>query len=183
MDIHTDTVQTLWIPGYQKMGLSELLHSMEFKRGKNESGKDWQETGQENDNTLYKLYLWRERMEENLLLLQWLRSHTVVRNKAKVLGSDKFLVTMKFVSVHNPAFFFQHLLLHHPHRQPAQLRHLEEATMLRVNEFFAQAIALCPRRWTTSQQILSQFKLEGDCSSYLTTLVAFVQALHDMFLW
>ena len=128
--------------------------------------------GQEDGNVAYQLYLRREPAEEILSLLQWLRSHTVVRNKAKSLGSDKFLVAVKFLSV-------QHLPVHHPHRRPSQLRHLEEASMPR-----AVSVNLCPERWTSSPQILGQFDLEGHRSSYLTTLVAFVHTLHDMlFLW
>ena len=91
---------------------------------------------------------------------------------------------MKFLSVQNPVFFFQHLLVHHPHRSPSQLRHLEEAIMPPAIKHFSQAVQLCPERWTTSSQILAQFDLEGHRSSYLTTLVAFVMALHDIhFLW
>ena len=133
--------------------------------------------GQEDGNVAYQLYLRREPAEEILSLLQWLRCHTVVRNKAKSLGSDKFLVAVKFLSV-------QHLLVHHPHRRPSQLRHLEEASMPRAVQFFSQAVNLCPERWTSSPQILSQFDLEGHRSSYLTTQVTFVHALHDiLFFW
>ena len=138
--------------------------------------------GQEDGNVVYQLNLRREPADKNLSL-QWLRSHTVVRNKAKSLGSDKFLVAVKFLSVQNP-IFFQHLLVHHPHRRPSQLRHLEEASMPRAIQFFSQAVNLCPERWTSSSQILSQFHLEGHRSSYLTTLVGFVHALHNiLFLW
>ena len=140
--------------------------------------------GQENDNLVYKLYLSREATEEDLSLLQWLRCHTVVGKKAKALGSDKFLVAVKFVSVHNPVFFFKHLVVHYAHHSPSQLRHLKEASMPAAVQFFAQAVTLCPNSWTTSQQILHQFEFEGHRSSYLTTVVAFVQALHDiLFLW
>ena len=126
----------------------------------------------------------REPNNESMSLLEWLRCHTVVGRKAKSLGADKFLVAVKFLSVHNPVFFFQHLLVHHPHRSPSQLRHLEEATMPPAIKHFSQALQLCPERWTTSSQILAQFELEGHRSSYLTTLVAFVMALHDIhFLW
>lgn len=54
---------------------------------------------QEKENVVYQFYLHREPAEENMSLLQWLRSHTVVRKKTKSLGSDKFLVAVKFSSV------------------------------------------------------------------------------------
>ena len=140
--------------------------------------------GQEQNNVVYQLYLRREPQHECMSLLEWLRCHTVVGKKAKSLGADKFLVGVKFLSVQNPVFFFQHLLVHHPHRSPSQLRHLEEATMPPAIRHFSQAIQLCPERWSTSCQILQQFDLEGHRNSYLSTLVAFVLALHDIyFLW
>ena len=138
----------------------------------------------EQDNVLYQLYLRREPTEESMSLLQRLRCHTVVIKKPKSLCSDKFLVAVKFLSVQNPVFFFQHLIVHHPHRRARQLRHLEEATMPRAIQFFSQVVNLCPERWSSSSQILAQFDLEGHRSSYLTTLVGFVMALHDiLFLW
>ena len=128
--------------------------------------------GQEKENVVYTS------------LLQWLSSHRVVRNKAKSLGGNKFLVAVKFLSVQNPIFFFQHLIVHHPHRRPSKLRHLKEASMLRAIQFFSQAINLCPERWTSSSQILSQFDLEGHRSHHLTKLVGIVHPLHDiLFLW
>ena len=140
--------------------------------------------GQEQNNVVYQLYLRREPQHECMSLLEWLRCHMVVGKKAKSLGADKFLVGVKFLSVQNPVFFFQHLLVHHPHRSPSQLRHLEEATMPPAIRHFSQAIQLCPERWSTSCQILQQFDLEGHRNSYLSTLVAFVLALHDIyFLW
>ena len=55
--------------------------------------------GQENDNLVYKLYLQQERIEEDLSLLMWLWCHTVVHNKAKALGINRFLVAIKFASM------------------------------------------------------------------------------------
>ena len=108
----------------------------------------------------------------------------MVGRRVKSLGADKFLFAVKFLSVQNPVFFFQHLLVHHPHCSPSQLRHLEEATMPPAIKHFSQALQLCPERWMTSSQILAQFDLEGHRSSYLTTLVAFMLGLHDIhFLW
>ena len=139
--------------------------------------------GQEQNNVVYQLYLRREPRHESMSL-EWLRCHTVVGRRAKSLGADKFLVGVKFLSIQNPVFFFQHLLVHHPHRSPSQLRHSEEATMPPAIKHFSQAIQLCPERWTTSSQILAQFDLKGHRNSYLATLVAFMLALHGIhFLW
>ena len=51
-------------------------------------------------------------------------------------------------------------------------------------QFFSQAASLRPQSWTTTDQIHQQFEHEGHRSSFLTTVVAYVMALHDIFyLW
>ena len=88
------------------------------------------------------------------------------------------------MSVFNHVFFHQYLLFHHPHRHPTELRHLEEETMPSCIRHFVQAVTLQPERWTTPEQIRSQFEEEGHRSSHLTTIVAYVLALHDILrLW
>ena len=84
----------------------------------------------------------------------------------------------------NPVFFYQHLLVHWPHRNANQLRHSEESTMPHVVKFFSQAAALQPGNWTTTEQIRTQFQYEGHRDHFLTTVVAYVMALHNVLhLW
>ena len=138
---------------------------------------------QTDGNTVYQLYLRRPPTEEDLPLLQWLRNHSI-STKTKPLDKDKYLVGLKFVSVFNPVYFFQHLLVHWPHRNADQLRHSEESTMPHVVKFFSQAAALQPGNWTTAEQIRSQFQYEGHRDHFITTVVAYVMALHDaLHLW
>lgn len=100
------------------------------------------------------------------------------------MGADKYLVAVKFVSVFNPVYFFQHLLVNYPHRHAAQLRHLEQATMPPAIQYFSQAVSLMPDCWSRPEQIRQQFHHEGHKSSFLTTLVSYVLALHDILnLW
>lgn len=70
---------------------------------------------QEEQNLVYQLYLKRDLNKDHLSLLQWLRNHTTTGNKAKTVKEDKYLVGVKFVSIFNPVFFHQHLLVHYPH--------------------------------------------------------------------
>lgn len=49
--------------------------------------------GQEEGNVVYMLYLKRDLFEEPLSLLQWLRNHSTIANKAKTLDKDKYLVS------------------------------------------------------------------------------------------
>ena len=108
--------------------------------------------GQEERNKEYLQYLKRDGSEEQQSLLEWLRCHSTVGTKPKALGADKYLVAAKFVSPFNPVFF-QHLLVNHPHRHPAQLRHLEQATMPPAIQYFAQAVSLRPDSWSRPEQI------------------------------
>lgn len=96
-------------------------------------------------NQAYLQYLKRDGSEEQQSPLEWLRGHSMVGSKPKALAADKYLVAVKFVSPFNPVFFFQHLLVNHPHRHPGQLRHLEKATMPPAIQYFAQALALRPQ--------------------------------------
>ena len=140
--------------------------------------------GQEGDNVVYQLYIKGDLAEEHLSILQWLRNHTTTANKAKTLDKDKYLVGVKFVSIFYPVFFFQHLLMHHPHRDPQDLCHCDEATMPFSIRHFSQAVILGPDKWTTGSQITSQFDHEAHRQSFITTIVAYVIALHDiMYLW
>ena len=134
--------------------------------------------GQEDGNLAYQLFRHRDPSKEGQSLLQWLRSHSTAGRKAKTLAADKYLVAIKLVSAFNPVFFYQHLLVHHPHRHPAQLLHLERATMPPAIQYFAQALALSPQSWSTPEQIRQQFDHEGHRTSFLTTLVSYVMALH-----
>lgn len=56
--------------------------------------------------------------------------------------------------------------------------------MRSVIPFFAQAVTFRPQDWTTAEQIHHQFDHEGYRSSFLTSLVSYAMALHDiLFLW
>ena len=137
-------------------------------------------SGQEKRNKEYLQYLKRDGSEEQQSLLEWLRCHSTVGAKPKALGADKYLVAVKFVSPFNPVFFFQHLLVNHPHRHPAQLGHLEQAKMPPAIQYFAQAVSLRPDSWSRPEQIRQQFEHKGHKSSFITTLVSYVMALHDI---
>ena len=103
--------------------------------------------------------------------------------KPKDLGQDKYLVAI-VVSPFNPVFFCQCLLVRYPHRNTADLTHPEESTLPTAIQFFSQALTRRPLDWTTAEHIRQQFDREGHPSSFLTSLVAYVIALHNiLFLW
>ena len=135
-------------------------------------------------NRAYQMYLQCPAAEAHQTLLQCLRCHRTSGSKPKPHDVDKVLVGVKFVSLFNPIYFYQHLTMHFPHVSPTQLRHPEEDTMPPSIRFFAQAIALAPDHWGTAEQITSLFSKEGHKDYFLNTLVSYVMSLHDILhLW
>ena len=131
-------------------------------------------------NKVYKLYLERLATEDDQTLLQWLRCHQTSGSKVKPYTDDRVLVGVKYVSLFNPIFFYQHLTMNWPHRNPHQLRHAEEDTMPNSIKHFAQSIALTPQFWDTADTITAEFEHEGHKSYFINTIVSYVQSLHDI---
>ena len=122
--------------------------------------------------------------EEDESLLMWLRNHTTSKNKSKPLDEDRYLVAIKYSSIFNPLFFFQHLLVNFPHRDAQELRHAEETSMPPSIQFFSQAVALQPHKWSTGEEIRKEFQYDGHRDHFLTTIVAYIMALRDILhLW
>ena len=94
---------------------------------------------------VYKMYLERPQTEDDQTLLQWLRCHQTSGSKPKPYADDRVLVGVKYVSIFNPIFFYQHLTMNWPHREVNALRHAEEDTMPETIKHFAQSVALTPQ--------------------------------------
>ena len=135
-------------------------------------------------NKVYKMYLQRPPTEEDQTLLQWLRYHQTSGAKPKPYTDDRVLVGVKYVSLFNPIFFYQHLTMNFPHREAKQLRHAEEDTMPETIKHFAQSIAFTPQNWDTAETITAEFEHEGHKAYFINTIVSYVQSLHDiLYLW
>lgn len=114
---------------------------------------------QTTSNKVYNMYLKRSAAEDDQSLLQWLRCHQTSTSKQKAYGEDRVLVGVKYVSVFNPVFFYQHLTMHYPHRTVDTLHHAQSSTMPSTIAYFAQSAALMPDSWNTSDTVL--FLREG----------------------
>ena len=135
-------------------------------------------------NKVYKMYLQRPPTEEDQTLLQWLTCHQTSGSKPKGYTDDRVLVGIKYVSLFNPIFFYQHLTMNFPHCNANQLRHAGEDTMPDTIKHFAQCIALTPRYWDTAETITAEFEHEGHKSYFINTIVSYAQSLHDiLYLW
>ena len=133
---------------------------------------------------VYNMYLQRPRAEDDQSLLQWLRCHQTSAAKAKPYPNDRVLVGVKYVSVFNPIFFYQHLTMHHPHRHVQDLHHPQASTMPCSIAYFAQSAAITPESWNTSDAITTFFEKEGHKDYFINTIVSYVHSLYDILhLW
>ena len=140
--------------------------------------------GQTDSNKVYQHYLQRPRCEDHQALLFWMRTHNTSSTKPKACDGDRYLIGVKFVSVFNPVYFYQHLTMHHPHRSPNELRHPEEESIPKSIQFVSQAVALLPETWQSSHTISQEFEHEGHKEYFVRTIVAYVSSLHDvLYLW
>ena len=129
---------------------------------------------------VYNMYLERPRGEDHQSLLQWLRCHQTSSSKPKPYAKDRVLVGVKYVSVFNPIFFYQHLTMHHPHRHVEDLHHAQASTMPSSIAYFAQSAAVTPQYWNTSDAITTFFEKEGHKDYFINTIVSYVHSLYDI---
>ena len=133
---------------------------------------------------VYQMYLQRPAGEAEQSLLQWLRCHQTSTSKAKLYDNDRVLVGVKYVSIFNPVFFYQHLTMHHPHSDVRNLHHPDASTMPSTIAYFAQSAALTPDSWNTADAITSFFEKEGHRDYFINTIVSYVHSLYDILhLW
>ena len=114
----------------------------------------------------------------------WLRCHQTSTSKPKPYDNDRVLVGVKYVSIFNPVFFYQHLTMHHPHSDVRELHHPHASTMPSTIAHFAQSAALTPASWNTADAITSFFDKEGHRDYFINTIVSYVHSLYDILhLW
>ena len=131
-----------------------------------------------------QMYLERPAMEADQSLLKCLGSHRTTGTKPKVYDGNKMVVGVRFVSIFNPIYFYQHLTMQYPHQSPNQLCHPEEESMPPPIKFFSQAIALAPDNWATPEKITGRFAGEGNKEYFLNTIISHIVSLHDILnLW
>ena len=138
------------------------------------------EEGAAINNTLLKYYNRPEKYDHQSLL-QWLHSVDETKSPPKDYSKKKnILVGIKHVSYMNPQYFFQHLLLHFPHRDlndvlpvsddnlPSQIRHFHTAHML-MAEIFSD-----PTSFTDT------IEHEGHKQYYVITVRSYIQSCIDL---
>ena len=135
-------------------------------------------------NTTYQKYLKRPDEEAETTFLQWLREYNESQRKPKKYTSGTTLVGVQQFSVFNPVFFFQHLLMNHPHTSEEQIHHSEEQQLPASVKYFRKATELLPELWMSQDAINSYFAAESHKSHYINTISYYINSLHDiMRLW
>lgn len=135
-------------------------------------------------NTTYQKYLKRPDEEAETTFLQWLREYNESQRKPKKYTSGTTLVGVQQFSVFNPVFFFQHLLMNHPHTSEEQIHHSEEQQLPASVKYFRKATELLPELWMSQDAINSYFATESHKSHYINTISYYINSLHDiMRLW
>ena len=126
---------------------------------------------------VYNMYLQRPRAEDDQSLLQWLRWHQTSTSKPKPYADNRVLVGVKYVSMFNPIFFYQHLTMNHPHRNVQNLHHPDASTMPLTVAYFTQSAALTPQYWNTSDATTAFFEKAGHKDYFINTVVSYVHSL------
>ena len=81
-------------------------------------------------------------------------------------------------------FFFQHLVLNHPHSATQQLYHAEHQRLPDTIKFFAGAYTLMNEFWNNPANIKSYLTQHGHKSWFIQTVIARIASLRDYFkLW
>jgi hypothetical protein len=131
-----------------------------------------------------KKYTSRPKQMENYSFLQAILQVDNKHNNPKPYKDGNTLVCIKFVSPFNNEHFFQQLLMKHPHRSIAQLKHPKFDEMPEQVRFFASVIHLMSEKYTNDVIICEHFCQEGNKDVFVETIMAHISALWDiLYLW
>lgn len=129
---------------------------------------------------------YRNRLENltNLSFLSWLRMTDHTKQVPKLYKRGNTLVGLKTVSFFNKDFFFQYILMHVPHRSLIDLRHPNHERIPESLQWYSAAIHHSANLWQNDDRVCQFLNNQGHRDTYITTCMAYVHTLRDMFfLW
>ena len=132
------------------------------------------------ENKTVLKYWKRDNKFDSLSMLQWLRLLDTNKAEPKPYKHGSTLVGTKTVSVFNPEFFFQYVLLQHPHRHFKDLYHPEHENLPYQIRWYATAVSYFPHFWQDKEMVLSFFVTQGHQDSYITTIISYIASLQDL---
>ena len=132
------------------------------------------------NNTLLKYYNRPVKYDQHSLL-QWLHCVDESKSHPKDYSQKKtVLVGVKHLSYMNPQYFFQHLLLHYPHRDANDIAPVSDEHLPSQILHFHTAHMLMPEVFLHPQTFIHSIDHEGHKQYYLLTLKAYIQSLIDL---
>ncbi|EDO31603.1 predicted protein [Nematostella vectensis] len=136
------------------------------------------------ESVLVTKYINRGQDIQDYSLLQWLRTHDTNKSVPTPYKRQTALVGVKYVSVFNPCFFFQYLLLNVPFKNISELRHPYHDTIPEQFKYYAAALALQPELWNDDVAIANLFRKQGNKEYYVDNVLSFLHSTRQMYhLW
>lgn len=138
----------------------------------------------QSDHKVHAKYMRRPPQDEDLTFLEWLRIYDHEKNPPKAYKDGSTLVGLKTFSVFNPVYFYQILLMHLAHRTADELHDAREGRLPDPIKHFVHAKEKLPHIWGSRETIIAYMSSESHKSSFLETIVLYVDALNDIYtLW
>ena len=132
------------------------------------------------NSTIAKYYNWTKDCE-HLSLLKWLRLFNECEAIPTQYPQDKVvLVGLKFLSVFNPAYFFQYSFAHYPHRALTDILPSNDTNPPSQIYFFNEALSLMPDTFNDGRSFASQLEVNGHRQYFLDTIAFYLQSLVDL---
>lgn len=128
----------------------------------------------------YQKYLKRRQDENQLSFLEWLRAYNDSPTKPTRYRSGETLVGVKLLSMFNPLFFYQFLIMHHPHTCEHDLYHPDEDSLPAAVRYFVKAAELAPLIWNSQQGLRNYLAAEAHKAHFVDTVCYFISSLHDI---
>lgn len=92
-------------------------------------------------------------------------------------------MALKTVSIFNH-IFYQHLIMHWPHTDNADLHHLRQVALPKAICYFVQAQELLPHLWASDKGVRNLLEPEGHKYHFIDMAVYYLTTLHDVYrLW
>ena len=131
------------------------------------------------DNTLVQQYYRHCCDEHTLSLLQWLRNYHTSSKKSRSSTLPVF-IGLQFLSLYNPLYFFQLLLLYHPHTSTdVILPDTSQSHLPPQVTYFQRAMQLIPH-FFHPDAFQKTLEAEGHKNSYIRTALSYLQSLKDL---
>lgn len=136
------------------------------------------------NDIIAKRYRNRPSELQSLSFLTWLRAVDHTKAVPKPYKQGNTLVGLKLVSFFNKQYFFQHALMNVPHRSICQLQHPNHENIPSNLQWYAAAIHHSSEFWRNDEKVVQFLHNLGNRDTYITTCIAYLHSLADMFfLW